>query len=78
MGGDDVLALLDEAVDFARAAGKEVAGWNMQSGDDGFAVWLYLEDDEGQRPLFESVDVMPSAEAAARWCLAQVRGEHEE
>lgn len=72
-GDENVLQMLEDAVEAARATGLEVTGWTMQSGDDGFAVWLYVEDDEGQRPVFDSVDVMPSAEAAARWCLMQAR-----
>jgi hypothetical protein len=75
--GDSVLVTLGEAVVAAREAGHQVSGWNMQSGDGEVAVWLFFEDDEGQRPVFESVDVMSSAEAAARWCLMQARGERE-
>jgi hypothetical protein len=75
MAGDDVFTVLNQAVEVARASGREVTGWTMQAGDGGYAVWLYVEDDDGQRPVFDSVDVMPSAEAAARWCLTQVSGD---
>ncbi|MEZ4241216.1 MAG: hypothetical protein R3F59_34665 [Myxococcota bacterium] len=74
-GEGDALALLEQAVEAARSSGIEVTGWTMQSGDDGYAVWLYVEDEEdGQRSVFDSVDVLPSPLAAARWCLMQARG----
>jgi hypothetical protein len=77
MEDEDVVGVLDRAVEVARAAGHEVTGWTMQSGDDGYVAWLYIEDDDGQMPVFDSVDVLPSALAAARWCLVQAGGDEE-
>jgi hypothetical protein len=71
--GRDVVEILDEAVEAARSAGHEVAGWMMQSSEDGYVAWLYREDDEGQWPLFEDVDVQFTAESAAESCLTRAR-----
>lgn len=75
MADEDVAAILDRAVATARAAGHPVSGWTMQSSDDGYVAWLYVEDDESQQPLFDDVDLLPSAEAAARWCLMRAEGQ---
>lgn len=71
----DVTTLLDRAVTTARAAGHSVTGWTMQSSEDGYVAWLYIEDDEGQQPLFTDVDLLPTALAAAEWCLLRAKGE---
>jgi hypothetical protein len=71
---DDPLALLDQAVLEARRAGRDCDGWTMQATEEGYVAWLFRDDDdEGQWSLFDQVEVMPSAGAAARWCLEQVR-----
>ncbi|MEQ1503223.1 MAG: hypothetical protein ABMB14_13385 [Myxococcota bacterium] len=70
---DDVIGMLDESVEVARAAGKDVEGWTMQSSDDGYVAWLYREDDDGQWPLFDDVDMLPTALGAARWCLNKAK-----
>lgn len=75
MPDEDVAAILDRAVATARAAGHPVSGWTMQSSDEGYVAWLYVEDDESQEPLFDDVDLLPSAEAAARWCLMRAEGQ---
>lgn len=71
----DAVAVLESAVEAARAAGKPVTGWMMQSSEDGYVAWLYLEDDDGQHSLFESVEILPSPLAAAEWCLTQLSEE---
>ena len=45
----------------------------MQANDDGYVAWLFDENDEGQTSLFEHVEVVSTAEAAARWVLAQAQ-----
>jgi hypothetical protein len=74
-GREDVIATLEAATAAARAAGHNVTGWTLQSSEDGYVAWLYEEDDEGQRSITESVEILPSAIAAARWCLTQFAGE---
>lgn len=78
MGGEDVIRMLDEAVTKAKAAGMEVSGWTMQSSEDGYVAWLYVEDEEGQNFLFDEVDVHGTAQEAAASCLALVTGEQED
>ena len=70
--GDGVVELLDAAVEAARAAGRDCAGWTMQSDEDGYVAWLYREDDDGQHSLFEQVIVQIIALSAAQWVLAEV------
>lgn len=72
MADDSVVELLDAAVESARAAGQDCAGWTMQSDEDGYVAWLYREDDDGQHSLFDSVMVQITALSAAQWCLAEV------
>jgi hypothetical protein len=74
-GREDVVAVLDAAAAAARAAGHTVSGWTLQSSEDGYVAWLYEEDEEGQRSISEEVEILPSAIAAARWCLTQFAGE---
>ena len=69
----DPLELLNQAVNTVRSAGHECAGWTMQANDDGYVAWLFDENDEGQTSLFEHVEVVSTAEAAARWVLAQAQ-----
>lgn len=72
MNGGDPAAILDEAVAAARRAGLDCTGWTLQSSDDGYVAWLYAEDEEGQWSLFDEVDTMRTAVAAARWVLDRV------
>lgn len=72
MAEDGVVELLDAAVEAARAAGRDCAGWTMQSDEDGYVAWLYREDDDGQHSLFETVLVQITAMSAAQWCLTEV------
>ena len=74
-GRDDVIGVLEEAAQAARAAGHQVSGWTLQSSEDGYVAWLYQEDDEGQHSLNDSVEILPSALAAAKWCLTQFRSD---
>ena len=67
----DPLDLLNRAVNVVRAAGIDCAGWTLQANDDGYSAWLFDEDAEGQTSLFERVEVVSTAEAAAAWVLAQ-------
>jgi hypothetical protein len=67
----DAVGILDRAVALAKAAGRTCSGWTMQSSDDGYVAWLYREDDEGQWPLFEGVEVRDTAQGAAEACLAR-------
>jgi hypothetical protein len=71
----DPIEVLDEAVEVVRASGREVTGWMMQSNEDGYTAWLYVEDDEAQWPLFEDVETQITALSAAQWVLRKVRGE---
>jgi len=66
----DPTQLLDEAVEVARKAGLPCEGWNMQSGSTGYAAWVYREQEDGQWSLLDEVEVRPTAESAATWCLA--------
>ena len=68
---DDPVAMLNQAVEAAKAAGIECDGWTMQSSSDGYVAWLYTEDEESQTSLFEGVDILPSAAAAAQWVLVR-------
>ena len=68
---DDPVAMLNQAVEAAKAAGIECDGWTMQSSSDGYVAWLYTEDEESQTSLFEGVDILPSASAAAQWVLVR-------
>ena len=72
MWKNEVVEILNRAVEDARAAGHEADGWTLQSNQDGYAAWLYREDDEGQSYLFDEVDVLPTAIAAARACAARL------
>lgn len=74
----DAVSILDRAVKIVRAAGRDVAGWTMQSSADGYVAWLYREDDDGQWPLFEDVDVRDTAVAAAESCLVRATEEEED
>jgi hypothetical protein len=67
----DAVGILDRAVALAKAAGRTCSGWTMQSSEDGYVAWLYREDDEGQWPLFEGVEVRDTAQGAAEACLAR-------
>lgn len=67
----DPVELLNQAVEAARAAGLRCDGWTMQASEDGYVAWLYVEDEESQDSLFEGVDILPTAEAAAQWCLVR-------
>jgi hypothetical protein len=69
---NEVVEILDQAVALARAAGHDVQGWTMQSSVEGYTAWLYREDDEGQWFLFDEVDILPTAMAAARACAARL------
>jgi hypothetical protein len=68
---DDPVGLLNKAVETARAAGIDCDGWTMQGSGDGYAAWLYTEDEDSQTSLFEGVDILPSATAAAQWVLVR-------
>ena len=71
----DTTILLDEAVQFAVAAGLPCEGWMMQSAHDGYVAWLYVIDEVGTMvSLFEEVTAFPKASLAAQWCHAQVAG----
>lgn len=70
---DTTAELLDLAVNEARTAGVAVSGWTMQSGEGGYAAWLYIEDDETQRSILDEVELHTSARAAALWCLERAR-----
>jgi hypothetical protein len=67
-----VVAILNQAVNLARSRGIECAGWMMQATDGGYVAWLFREDDEGQWPLWDDVDVKEEGLAAAEWCLARL------
>ena len=68
------LELLEQAVLAAREAGVECHGFTLQSSPQGYAAWVYVEDDEGQWPLIEEVECQNTAIEAARWALETVRG----
>lgn len=68
---DDPVVLLNQAVEAARAAGIDCDGWTMQASEDGYVAWLYTEDETSQVSLFEGVDILPSAAAAAQWVLVR-------
>ena len=68
---EDPVVLLNRAVEAARAAGIDCDGWTMQASEDGYVAWLYTEDDDSQTSLFEGVDILPSASAAAQWVLVR-------
>jgi hypothetical protein len=72
LADDSVVELLDAAVEAARAAGRDCAGWTMQSDEDGYVAWLYREDDDGQHSLFDQVMVQFTAISAAQWVLTEV------
>lgn len=65
----DVIGLLDSAVELARQAGIPVAGWTMQSSDEGYGVWLYVEQDGVQTSIFDEILVHWTAGASALWCV---------
>ena len=68
----DAVTVLNQAVEAARAAGLACDGWTMQASSDGYVAWLYTEDDDGQYSLFDGVDILPTALAAAQACLVKV------
>ena len=68
---DDPVNLLNQAVEVVRGAGMPCDGWTLQASDEGFVAWLFVEDAESQRCLFEGVDILPSAAAAAHSALVR-------
>lgn len=68
---DDPVVMLNRAVEAAREAGFDCDGWTMQASEDGYVAWLYTEDETTQQSLFEGVDILPSASAAAQWVLVR-------
>lgn len=71
---DDPCEILDVAAEQARQRGYACDGWTLQLGEDGYAAWLYHEDDHEQHCLFECVEVQSSAREAALWCLGGACG----
>lgn len=66
----DRIDLLDECVEIARGRGYPVTGWTMQSGEDGYCAWLYVEDEE-QKSIFDEIDIYATADEAANACREQ-------
>lgn len=66
----DRIDVLDESVEIARGKGYPVTGWTMQSGDDGYCAWLYIEDEE-QSSVFEEINVYGTPDEAANSCREQ-------
>lgn len=77
MAADDVVRTLDKAVAAAALLAVGVDGWMLQRDADGFAAWLYVEeqDDDSdvitQTSLFVAAEVHATAEDAAAWVLRE-------
>lgn len=66
---DSLSDVLDAAVLAAKSSGYAVTGWTLQSGEGGYAAWLYHDDGNTQQPLTPKVDLHTSAGDAALACL---------
>lgn len=76
---NDAAKILDQAVLTVLEMGFACTGWMVQRDGQGFVAWLYVTDDEGRLlSLMQDVEVHPSVEQAAAWCLAVVQAHGEE
>jgi hypothetical protein len=74
MGAETLEGILAEAMAEAEAKGYRVDGWMLDSSAYGFAAWLYYDDGEMDRPLFDGdVDIMDGLIDAARAVLEQTK-----
>ncbi|MEL6343199.1 MAG: hypothetical protein AAFV53_08680 [Myxococcota bacterium] len=75
----DPAETLDQAVITVREMGYSITGWMVQRDAQGFVAWLYVTDDEGRMlALMDEVEMFPTLQQAADWCLSVVQSHDEE